>query len=368
MTSQSDGDHQTENVEFRSLATSRDLLTSMASDPEVEVSIARLFQSWRDSPNSATPVNDLRELLEKLRLRDRGNHRIAGMNTLVRSLGQRHNLADFLEMMRDAIRKDGTREQELALISQLGRWHSIYGWCGQTILVMSASNSVSATSKPNHEGVAESLEYPRPLWWISIHVWQPNANAIGFCSEKCPEPDLIMEPPHTHPFDFVSMMSIGRMRQSIYRPVACSDRTGRGRYDGMTLQKVDGVWPPHKQKLPVALETIEERVTLSEGDSYFLPYNVIHDVEVSASDARETPAITLFMASESLDTADVYMARSMVEYHDLNPDILMMAKPMERDDWERKLKMLTQYLRGKEKILRLSDLVESETDYAFFHV
>jgi len=31
--------------------------------------------------------------------------------------------------------------------------------------------------------------------------------------------------------------------------------------------------------------------------------------------AQETPAITLFMASESLDVADVYMAESMVEYH-----------------------------------------------------
>lgn len=164
------------------------------------------------------------------------------------------------------------------------------------------------------------------------------------------------------------MVSIGTMRQSIYRPLACPDRTGHGRYHGVTLQKVDGVWPPHTQKQPVALETVEERVTLSEGDSYFLPYNVIHDVEVSASDARETPAITLFMASESLDTADVYMSRSMAEYHEMNPDILTKAKPMEKGDWERKLKMLAEYLRGNENTLMLSDLVHSETSYAFFHV
>lgn len=368
MNNHSDGDGQTENVEFQSLAASRNLLTAMPFDPEIEVSIERTFQSWRENPRSATPMQDLRELLENLRLRNRGSHRIAGMNTLVRRLGQRNNLADFLDMMREAVGKDGTPEQEIALSSQLGKWHSIYGWCGQTIVIMSASNSVSATSKPNHEGVADSLEYPRPLWWISIHVWQPNSNAVGFPSGKRDEPDLIMEPPHTHPFDFVSMVSIGSMRQSIYRPVACSGGNGCGRYDGVTLQKVDGVWPPHKQKLPVGLETVEEGVALSEGDSYFLPYNVIHDVEVSASEAREAPAITLFMASESLDTADVYMAKSMVEYHELNPDILMGAKPMERKDWERKLKMLAAYLRGIEKTLKLSELVQSETDYAFFHV
>jgi hypothetical protein len=368
MNNQLKRDLQLESIEFRSLAASRELLTAMSPDPETEASIVRLFDSWRNKPISATPLQDLREIVEMLRLRHRNPYRIAGMNTLIRHLGQRHNLADFLEMMREAMRRESTVEQEIALISQLGKWHSIYGWCGQTIVVTSAPNPVSSTSKPKREGVAESLEYPRPLWWISIHVWQPNANAAGFPSGKRFEPELIVEPPHTHPFDFVSMVSVGKMRQSIYRPATGAEGVDPGRYAGVTLQKVDGVWPPHNQNQPTAVEAVEQSVVLSEGDSYFLPYNVIHDVEISANGARETPTITLFMASESLDTADVYMAESMLDYHECNPDILAKAKPMERADWDSKLQLLAEYLRGNKQTLRLQDLVQSETDYAFFHV
>jgi hypothetical protein len=74
------------------------------------------------------------------------------------------------------------------------------------------------------------------------------------------------------------------------------------------------------------------------------------------------------MASESLDVADVYMAESMVSYHEQHPDILKNAQPMQQQDWDQKLAMLAAYLRGEAKTLRLFDLVKSETDYAFFHV
>lgn len=360
--------HWAGKFQFRGLAASRDLLTEMTPDPDVELQLARLLQSWREDPHSATPLQDLRALLEQLRARERGDRRIAGMNTLVRCLGERHNLAEFLHMLRDAIQKDGTQEQEIALISQQGKWHSIYGWCGQTIAITSASDLLSVTSKANHVSVAERLEYPRALWWISIHVWQPNARAAGFPSGKLPEPDLIMEPPHTHPFDFVSMVSVGKLRQSVYQVKEYAGRTGHGRYDGVTLRSVDGVWPPHQRAQPTELETVEERVELTEGDSYFLPYTIIHDVEVSASEALTSPAITLFMASESLDLANVYMAEAMVQYHEANPDLLMKARPMSKADWENKLIMLADYLQGKASALRLSDLVDADTDYAFFHV
>lgn len=352
-----------------SLAESRNTLTGMPPEPEIESKLLETIKRWNLAPDVATPLQDLRGILERVRSRSRGLHRISGMNTIVRTLGRRECLADYLDIMRHAARNEGSSEQEIALVSQGGKMHSIYGWCGQTMVVLSAPEAISATSPPNRPEVVNKLGYPQPLWWISIHIWQPNANATGFDAGKPPEPDVIMEPPHSHPFDFVSMMCVGEMHQSIYRPGPTSKLPqGGGRYDGITLQKVDGVWPPHKHQVSTYLETVEHRTQLKEGDSYFMPYHMVHDVEVDARDARHKPSITLFLASESLDVADVYMAKSMADYHEKHPDILKDAHPLRLEAWDAKLAAVAAYLRGEPETLDLSEIVKSESVYAFFHI
>lgn len=358
-----------DNLDTMSLVESRNIMTTMPLDPEIENEVLGTIRRWKAAPDVATTLQDIRCILEHVRSRTRGLQRISGMNTIVRTLGRRGILADYLDIMRHAARQDGSLEQEIALISQRGKMHSIYGWCGQTTLVLSAPEAISATTPPNRPEVVNKLGYPQPIWWISIHIWQPNANATGFDAGKPQEPDVIIEPPHSHPFDFVSMMSVGEMRQSIYRPGTASKLPqGVGRYDGITLQHVDGVWPPHERREATHLETVEHRTQLKEGDSYFMPYHVIHEVEVDARYARHKPSITLFLASESLEVANVYMAKSMADYHEQHPDILKYAQPLSLDAWDAKLAAVAAYLRGDAQTLELSEIVISGSEYAFFHI
>jgi hypothetical protein len=52
-------------------------------------------------------------------------------------------------------------------------------------------------------------EAPTAVWGLSMHIWQANPRARAFPSAKRAEPGLILEPPHSHPFDFASMVSVG---------------------------------------------------------------------------------------------------------------------------------------------------------------
>ena len=358
-----------DGIETMSVAESRNVMSRMSPDPEIANELIEIIRRWTDSPREATPLQELRAILERVRSRSRNLHRISGMNSIVRTLGRREILADYLDIMRHSARKKGSSEQEIALTSLRGKMHCIYGWNGQTTLVLSAPDPISATTPPNRPEVVNKLGYPQPIWWISVHIWQPNANATGFDSGKLQEPGLITEPPHSHPFDFVSMLCVGEMHQSIYRPVIASKfLQRRGRYDGVTLQRVDGVWPPHEHNESTQLETVEHRTLLKEGDSYFLPYHAIHDVEFDARKAHQKPSITLFLASESLDVANVYMAKSMVDYHDRNPDIVQDARRLSFDAWNAKLAAVAAYLRGETETLDLSEIVKCESDYAFFHI
>jgi len=81
-----------------------------------------------------------------------------------------------------------------------------------------------------------------------------------------------------------------------------------------------------------------------------------------------TPAITVFLASESLALPHVYMAKSMADYHAKHPNILKLARPLTPGSWEAKLKATAAYLRGETATLRLGDIVKAESEYAFFHV
>jgi hypothetical protein len=160
------------------------------------------------------------------------------------------------------------------------------------------------------------------------------------------------------------------MRQSIYahsRPRGASHHRAGGRYGGIRLAHVDGVWPEHQYRSSCELATLEENVILNAGDSYFMPADMIHDVEFDAETAATTPAVTLFLASEAVVVPHVYMADSMAVAHDENPDLKDSGKALSAAAWEAKLSAVSAYLRNERSVLSLANIVRHDGAYAFFH-
>jgi hypothetical protein len=361
-------------VDAKPLAWTRDYMNNLAPHGETARAIQQLLDDWNRDRNATAPIQTIRHVLDSIRELPRGDERIAAMNTVVRTLGTATALATLLDMMRDSARRTGTQEQELSLYSRLDAKHSSYGWCGQTKLICSHPNPTPATLRPapGVQGILGSV--PATMWALSMHIWQPNPFAKGFPSGKRPEPNVIVEPPHSHPFEFASMVAIGSMHQSIYADAEtagslsdASAEKAHGRYSGLTLERVTGVWPPHPDQESVGVTTLEERVLLSAGDSYYLPCNVIHDVEIDASVASTKPTITLFLRSECVLMPHVYMARSMLDFHADHPDIERWGQPMHDVDWLEKLRLVSEYLRGGRPQLVLDDVVKQRSEYSFFH-
>jgi hypothetical protein len=315
----------------------------------------------------------MRSVLDWIRALPRGNERVKAMNTFVRTLGQPGVLATFLDMMRHSAKRDGSPEEELSLISRNARKHSAYGWAGQTLLLFSGKQATQGTLPPE-PGVAEMLGDPPPaVWGLSMHIWQPNPRAQGFTSGGRIAPGLIVEPPHSHPFDFASMVSVGTMHQSIYGQLSADElpelgaHDQGGRYDGVPLEHVDGVWPEHTYRSSCEVRTLETSVALGAGDSYYLPCDMIHDVEFDAHVAATTPAITLFLASEAVVKPHVYMAPSMADAHAANPHLKDQGRALTTSAWHAKLDAVASYLRGEQPTLCLDQIVGHDGEYAFFH-
>jgi hypothetical protein len=115
------------------------------------------------------------------------------------------------------------------------------------------------------------------------------------------------------------------------------------------------------------LATVEDRVRLRAGDSYFLPRHAVHDVEVDRESAARTPAITLFLCAEATVKPKAYLSPEMVEFHRRNPDIKDEAVELTPEQWRRKLEATAAYLRGESEFLVLDDIVRCDTDYGFMH-
>src|SRR5688572_23150444 len=296
------------SVDGRRLAEIRDTMTNLPPDPSVETALVSIINQWRADPTSVEPIGAVRAVLDRIRIMPRGDNRLAAMNTFVRTLGQANALATFLDMLRDSARWEGTPDEELTRWSRNARKHAVYGWAGQTLLLFSGFEPTEGTTEPE-SGVLELLgETPPPaVWGLSMHIWQPNPHAKAFPSGARIPSHVIVEPPHSHPFDFVSMVSQGRMHQSIYTQGRANDGQGEGRYDGVLLEHVDGVWPEHIHRSTCEIATIEQSVALGAGDSYYLPCDMIHDVEIDATVAVNKPAITLFLCAEAVVKPHVYM-------------------------------------------------------------
>lgn len=357
-----------------SLRDIRDRMAKLEQSAPVREQLLSLVEDWRSQPRSVEPLSTVRLLLDSIRALPRGDERLIRMNTFVRTLGEPETFATFLDMIRDSSRRDGTVEQALSEISHRSSKHAVYGWCGQTRLVLSGAERTEGTVTPR-PGVERFLgKTPTSAWALSMHIWQPNVRAKGFLCGRSPHPSSIVEPPHSHPFDFASVVVIGTMHQSIYAqrdsvhrllndPMA--DRADR--YSGVKLVHVHGVWPPHFGREEVEVQTIEDRLKLTAGDSYYMSANTIHDVQFDEHIAQNNPAITLFLRSESFVEPHVYMASSMADFHASNPDLKHQGRALTEVAWDQKLRMVADYVRGINKGLNLGHIVKYDNDYAFFH-
>jgi hypothetical protein len=297
------------------------------------------------------------------------------MNTLLQTLGQPEVFATFLDMVRDSSQRSGTREQALSEISRKSSKHAVYGWCGQTRLALSGSAVTNNTLTPEPGVQAFLGKTPTSAWALSMHIWQPNARAQGFVCGHRDVPNVIAEPPHSHPFDFASIVVIGQLHESVY--AQCDSDLAltkkgteikKGRYDGLILEHVHGVWPPHDYREASQVMTLEDRVEINVGDSYFMSGSTIHDVQIDADVAQSKPAITLFLRSESFVKPHVYMAPAMADFHALHPDLKNQGYPLAEDAWNEKLELVADYVRGKSPTLDLSAIVKYDSEYAFFNV
>jgi hypothetical protein len=357
------------SVDGMSFAEIRDRMTELEAHAATQQSIDSLYDDWARNPEAMSPLQRVRDILDAARSLPRGESRLQAMNTIVRSFGQAGALATLIDMLQESAKRLGSSEEVLSRYSRLGSKHSLYGWAGQTKLVSSSSAPTRATLSAE-PGVQDMLgSSPVTMWGLNMHIWQPNPVAKGFVSELKLAPGIIVEPPHSHPFDFASMMSIGEIRQSIYSQqevVKTLQPKAIGRYDGITLSHVQSVWPPHVNESPAAIVTLEDRALVSVGQSYYMPCNVIHDVEVDTVRARTRPAITLFLRSEAVVKPHVYMVPSMLKYHSENPNLKNSGQPLQEKDWDAKLSLVSAYLRGKCDLV-LDDIVSETNSYAFFH-
>jgi hypothetical protein len=353
----------------------RDYMKSLAPNLSVREAILSLIERWHDRRSTAEPLAGIRTLLDSIRLLPRSDERLNCMNTFLQTLGQSEVFATFLDMVRYSSQRSGTREQALSEVSRKSSKHAVYGWCGQTRLALSGTEVINSTLTPEPGVQAFLGKTPTSAWSLSMHIWQPNAHAQGFLYGHRNVPNIIAEPPHSHPFDFASIVVIGQLHQSVYAQcgsdLALTNKEveiPKGRYDGVILEHVHGVWPPHDYREESLVMTLEDRFEMNAGDSYYMSGDTIHDVQIDADVAQSKPAITLFLRSESFVKPHVYMAPAMADFHALHPDLKNQGYPLAENAWNEKLELVADYVRGKSPTLNLSNIVKYDSEYAFFHI
>lgn len=325
----------------RSLADFRDAFTSMRLNREVRNAVLIPIGRWRSHPSASDPVAELQKVIETMRRLPAGATRNRDMNTLVRTLGEPYTLATWLDILRDTYRRDGTKGQAICKILLSYRRHSHYGHT-QLLMMVSARIPSEDTQHTPRNRIKHASQ-----WDMTLSIWQPIGGATSFPSRKRSEPQLLVEPAHNHPFDFVSKVVVGTLYQSTYQPTTkeAASRTA-GRYSGVELLRVDRTWPPHERREAAWLKTLEDRVPLRAGDSYYLPADMIHDVEMDSDISATRPAITLMLASNAIALPDVFLEQPMLDFHDANPRLKDADVAMPFKTWDKILRRAAAYLRG----------------------
>lgn len=350
------------------LCESRDVMSNMQLDTMVEEKLSNVFARWKSKSDTVEPLLEMQRILELIRILPPSEERARKMNTMVRVLAEPTHLATYLDMLRDSASRSPTEEYlRCARISMEGTRHAVYGWSGQTLILESFEGATMGTF-PAEDGLQEMIGNTTSEWGLSIHIWQPNPTAQAFPSPMTPSPHSVVEPPHTHPFGFVSAVVMGEVYQTRYMidDGRCPIDTMPQRYPNGGLIEVDGVWPPHQHYRPRFLVAVE-RVTLQAGQSYYLPAHWIHDFEVDARTAIDQPSITLCLMEEFVVKPRSYISEALFEYHAANPDLLELGKALSVEQWHTKMEALSSYLRGDSSTLEVGKIVAHEDSYAFFH-
>ncbi|CCN85665.1 hypothetical protein VIBNISFn27_870049 [Vibrio nigripulchritudo SFn27] len=329
----------------------------------IDKRIKDILSSVDNKNESKSSLTELRMIIDSVRNIPIGEERIRCMNSIVRTLGEKENLSILLDILGNADYSENPDDRYIVERAKNAKMHSVYGWCGNTLLLESTSNTLEATQSCDPM-IGNLLGNDTSTWNLTIHIWQPNTKAIGFDCLK--SQNIIAEPPHSHPFDFASCVVTGKLKQSIYEEQD-GNESPKGHYRDIELVQVDGVWPPHNVNRPKLLYSKENQVVICEGDSYYMPCNMVHDVEIDPTSALTTPAITLFLSSEYLVMPHAFICQSMADYHNKNTDLKVHAKPLSSKRWHDKIKAISSYLKGEKETLNLNDIVEYPGDYAFFH-
>jgi hypothetical protein len=317
----------------------------MKPNQRIRYAMLAAIDHRRKHPSGSDPVAALQQVVEKMRRMPQGAPRNRCMNTFVRTLGEPSTLATWLDILRDTYHKDGTDGQNICRILLSYKRHSHYGHC-QLLMLVSARRATEATTRITDPASTHRIKHATQ-WDLLLSIWQPLATHISFPSAKRSEPQLLVEPAHSHPFEFVSMVVTGTMLQSTYRSTTKEGAShGVGRYAEVPLVRVDRTWPPHEHREHAWLETVEDRVPLRAGDSYFLPPDLIHDVEMDLTSSLTQPTITLMLTAESTVLADVYLEQPMLDYHDANPNLKDVDCEMSLATWNKILGDTAAYLRG----------------------
>lgn len=352
------------SFDHQPLAWCRDAATTLAPDLAVRDAVTALIDEGAADHEGARPLGRLAELLDTMRTVPRGDDRLRAMNTLVRTLGEPERLATFLDLLAGAS-QPGRTEAPLTMLSRGARKHSLYGW--RSTILAASGDAPTAGTVPHRSGVSDFLEFSPAKWGLHLHVWQPNRTATRFPAGNRRHPGTVAEPPHSHPFDFASMVVSGTLRESTYAKAQDPDDARHGRYAGVPLEHVDGVWPPHHHLGTCGLDTVDDRVELHAGESYIMTFDAIHDVEVETGPAATHPPISLFLASEAMVRPDVFLAPELHAYHLAHPNLERTGVPLGDDAWRAKLGAIGEYLRGERAELDLDPLLGHDSTYAFSH-
>jgi len=348
------------------IASLKERLSSQPADAKIQDAILQLIEQWKADRESVSPIRDMRDIIEPIRALPPSLERLEKMNTFARTLGEPNVLATFLDMLRDSDSRAGSQEQRLSRLSiKSDVRHSAYGWSAFSLLD-SKNELLPSTSES-----CRARDEVYPEWEVTVNVWQRNTHAEGFESGAVFDAGVVAEPPHTHSFDFVSCVSIGRMEQTQYRQVDALDaqtfsKPGE-RYHNIALRHVDEVWPPHRYGADAYLAEIAPCFTIAQGETYFVQSDWIHDVAIDARHAETKPTITFLLSSETKATSHVYMSESMDAFHRANPSIKEACTALEPHERNSCFEAISAYLRGHDNKLDLKSIIGFESKYGFFH-
>lgn len=343
------------------LQSSRDTASAIEINQGLHDAMMAPIEAWRSNPVGATPVTKMTTVLETMRAISDSPERRLAMVTAARTLGEAETLASWLDILVDSDERYPEGSEEHTAVQSMKNYHHHSGY-GH--LHMRLVNSAEGES----EGTKGS---PNPEWSIGISAWQPATRTFFKSETTLNLPEVVVEPPHRHPYAFASKIVRSSMIQSIYTPECIQAdtpaHTGEGRYKGITFACVDGLWPPHtrQDRIPHYLTATEHRVQLNEGDAYFLPTGLVHDVEIDLERNKTRPHVTCLISSESImqnPESDVFMEQPMLDYHDKYPHLKKTMKPMTSKVWRTSCQKLAAYLRGGDSL----DLDLPDPEFSFF--